>query len=96
MFTDHHNTSVKNVHAEKNVGGQTGAVSSDPRLNPDEKKQKQNDDKNSLKSPKLWLRNFRQLLEDQTLFPQGRAVLSSLLSRFLSVFPPSLRSLSRT
>ena len=34
MFTDHHNTSVKNVHAEKDVGGQTGAISSDPRLNP--------------------------------------------------------------
>lgn len=95
-ITDHHNTSVKNVQTErKTMCGEKVRPSTESIGNSNKKKKKEkkpkkkrkkNDDKNS-KNPKSWLRSFQAAAKrDPIMRPQGRAVLSSLLSPSFSLF----------
>lgn len=95
MFTDHHNTSVTNVHAQRTMwrGAEVGIVSSDPPLNPSgtatkkimilKKKEK--------KVQSGGWEASRQLLRDGTLVCKGGLCFPvSSLPLLLSVCPPSL------
>lgn len=70
-------------------GGGTGAVTSDPLLNPSGTAK--NDDFRKKKNPKLWLRSFQAAAKraDAASVREG-CVIQSPLSLFLSARPPSL------
>lgn len=93
LFTDHHNTSVTNVHTRRTMWGARRSVLPDPPITPSgtATNQKTMIKKTKQKNPKSWLRRFQAAAErPDTVSLGGGLCFKSPFSPFLSICPPSL------